>query len=313
IIFVIVMICSFTTINSNAASYPSVFFCSDSDFEDIIIKDTATVGDHVNIRMLWYCAFKNEGYNLVIRNSKDEIVATADDTFSNSSAFVRHITVGWNTKGLDSGDYVVEVTTLFYSYYDWREAPTKQCLPIHLKPAKSKAVSSKNVTLSKTSYVYNGKAQKPTVTVKDSKGKKIAASNYTVTYQSGRKNVGTYTVTIKFKGNYSGTVKKTFTIKPKATTLSSVSAKSKGFTAKWKKLTTQTTGYQIQYSTSSKFSSAKTLTVSKNSKTSKTISKLKAKKNYYVRVRTYKTVKVNGKSTKIYSSWSKAKSITTKK
>ncbi|MGN0522144.1 MAG: fibronectin type III domain-containing protein, partial [Eubacterium sp.] len=77
----------------------------------------------------------------------------------------------------------------------------------------------------------------------------------------------------------------------------------------WKKLTTQTTGYQIQYSTSSKFTKAKTVTVSKNSTTSKTISKLKANKKYYVRVRTYKTV--DGK--KIYSAWSKAKSVTTKK
>ncbi|MDE6413538.1 MAG: InlB B-repeat-containing protein, partial [Eubacterium sp.] len=99
---------------------------------------------------------------------------------------------------------------------------------------KTTIYSPKTITLSKTSYVYNGKAQKPTVTVKDSKGKKIATSNYTVTYPSGRKNVGKYTVTIKFKGNYSGTVKKTFTIKSKATTLSSVTAKSKGFTAKWK-------------------------------------------------------------------------------
>ncbi|MDE6659419.1 MAG: leucine-rich repeat protein [Eubacterium sp.] len=171
----------------------------------------------------------------------------------------------------------------------------------------------KTITLSATSYTYNGKIKTPIVTVIDSKNKKISDSNYTVTYPSGRKNVGTYKVTIKFKGNYSGTVSKTFTIKPKATTLSSVTAKYKGFTAKWKKQATQTTGYQLQYSTSSKFSNAKTVTVSKNKTTSKTISKLTAKKKYYVRIRTYKIVKVNGKSTKIYSSWSKAKSVTTKK
>lgn len=167
----------------------------------------------------------------------------------------------------------------------------------------------KTITLSKTSYTYNGKAQKPNVTVKDSKGNKIASSNYTVTYQSGRKNVGKYTVTIKFKGNYSGTVKKIFTIKPKSTSISKLTAGKKKFTVKWKKLTTQTTGYQIQYSTSSKFSNTKTVTVSKNSTTSKTISKLSAKKKYYVRIRAYKTV--NGK--KYYSVWSKAKSVTTKK
>ena len=172
----------------------------------------------------------------------------------------------------------------------------------------------KTITLSKTSYTYNGKAQKPTVTVKDSKGNKIAASNYTVTYASGRKNVGKYSVKITFKGNYSGSKTLYFTIIPKATTLSSVTAKSKGFTVKWKKQATQTTGYEIQYATDSKFAkNKKTVIVNKNSTTSKTISKLSAKKKYYVRIRTYKTVKVNGKSTKIYSSWSKAKTVTTKK
>ncbi|MGN0527529.1 MAG: fibronectin type III domain-containing protein, partial [Eubacterium sp.] len=100
-----------------------------------------------------------------------------------------------------------------------------------------------------------------------------------------------------------------FTIKPKATSISSVSAKSKGFTVKWKKQATQTTGYQIQYSTSSKFTSPKTVTVSSYKTTSKTISKLKSKKKYYIRIRTYKTVS----GTKYYSSWSSAKSVTTKK
>ena len=170
----------------------------------------------------------------------------------------------------------------------------------------------KTISLSTTSYTYDGKAKKPSITVKDSKGKKIASSNYTVSYSSGRKSVGKYTVTIKFKGNYSGTVKKTFTIKPKSTTLSKVSAGKKAFTVKWKKQTSQTTGYQIQYSTASNFKGAKTVTVSSNKTTSKKISKLKAKKKYYVRVRTYKTVKINGKNTKIYSSWSKAKTVKTK-
>lgn len=175
--------------------------------------------------------------------------------------------------------------------------------------SKSTIYYPKTVTLSVTSYTYDGKVKKPTVKVVDPNGKTISASNYTVSYSSGRKNVGKYNVKITFKGNYSGTITKTFTIKPKNTSISSVTAKSKGFTVKWKKQSTQTTGYQIQYSTSSKFSNAKTVTVSKNSTTSKTVSKLKAKKKYYVRIRTYKTV--NG--TKYYSSWSKAKTVTTKK
>ena len=172
----------------------------------------------------------------------------------------------------------------------------------------------KTVELSTTSYTYNGKVKKPSVTVKDSNGNKIASSTYTVTYPSGRKNVGKYTVTIKFKDNYSGTVKRSFTIKPKSTSISKVTAKKKGFTVQWKKQATQTTGYEIQYAANSKFTkNKKTVTVSKNQTTSKTITKLSANKKYYVRVRTYKTVKVNGKSTKIYSSWSKYKTVTTKK
>lgn len=101
--------------------------------------------------------------------------------------------------------------------------------------------------------------------------------------------------------------------RPASISLTSLkSSKAKTFTAKWDKQTSAT-GYQIQYSTSSKFSSYKTVKVSKNSSTSKTVSSLKSGKKYYVRIRTYKTVKINGKSKTVYSSWSKAKSITIKK
>lgn len=174
----------------------------------------------------------------------------------------------------------------------------------------------KTVKLSSTSYTYDGKTKKPGITVTDSKGKKLKKNtDYTVSYSSGQKKVGQYTVTVKLKGSYSGTVKKTFTIKPKGTSISKVSQASKGFTVKWKKQKTQTTGYQIQYSTSSKFTGkmTKTVTVEKNSTTSKKFTKLKANKKYYVRVRTYKTVKINGKSKKLYSDWSKVKSVKTKK
>ena len=81
-----------------------------------------------------------------------------------------------------------------------------------------------------------------------------------------------------------------------------------------KKQKTQATGYQVQYSTDKNFKkNNKTVTISKNSITSQSVGKLKAKKKYYVRVRTYKTVKFGGKHVKLYSGWSKAKSVTTKK
>ena len=171
-----------------------------------------------------------------------------------------------------------------------------------------------SIKLKATSLTYNGKVRTPKVIVKDRTGKTLVKNtDYTVSYAKGRKYVGKYAVKITFNGKYSGTKTLYFTIKPKATSISSLTAGSKKFTVKWKKQATQTTGYQVQYSASSKFSKAKTVTVGKNTTVSKKISKLSGKKKHYVRVRTYKTVKINGKSIRIYSGWSKAKTVTTKK
>lgn len=96
--------------------------------------------------------------------------------------------------------------------------------------------------------------------------------------------------------------------KPSATQITSIKAVDNGFKIKWKKKSV--TGYQVQYSTSKKFTSktSKTLKVNKAKTTSKTVKKLKAKKKYYVRVRTYKTVKKKN----YYSKWSAKYSVTTK-
>lgn len=171
-----------------------------------------------------------------------------------------------------------------------------------------------SVSLSAVNYTYNGGVKTPSVTVKDSKGKKLSkGKDYTVSYSSGRKNVGRYAVKIKLKGNYSGTVTKTFDIVPKGTSIKKISASKKGFKVYWKAQKKNTTGYEIQYSTAKSFKNAKTVKVSKNSATSQSVSKLSGKKKYFVRVRTYKTVKYNGKKCKVHSSWSKPKTVVTKK
>ncbi len=190
----------------------------------------------------------------------------------------------------------------------------KKCSVCGAVTGKTVIAKASNIKLSKTAYTYNGKVQKPSVTVKNSKGKALKnGTDYTVSYPKGTKNVGKYTVKVALKGNYNGSKSMTYNINPKGTSVSKVTAAKKGFKVTWKKQTAQTTGYQVQYSTSSKFKSAKTVTISKNKTTSKSVGKLSAKKKYYVRVRTYKTVKVNGKNVKLYSGWSKAKSVTTKK
>ena len=172
-----------------------------------------------------------------------------------------------------------------------------------------------SIKLKATSLTYNGKVRTPKVIVKDITGKTLVKNtDYTVSYAKGRKYVGKYAVKITFKGKYSGTKTLYFTIKPKATSISSLKAGSKKFTVKWKKQATQTTGYQVQVATNKKFKkNKKTVTIKKQKTTKTTVKKLKAKKKYYVRVCTYKTVKINGKSIRIYSGWSKTKTVTTKK
>ncbi len=257
----------------------------------------------------------------------------------------------------------------------------------------------KKVSLSTTNYTYSGKARTPSVTVTDTDGKKLKKdTDYTVTYPSGRITVGDYTVTVKFKGNYSGSKKLTFKIRPGAVSnltakaykqtiklkwdavpaathyrvyrynsatktyihlldtsatsctlknlqrgtkykhrvtaltkgngndyLSAkhkyvtaitkpstaklskvVSSKKKTATISWKEVA-RAEGYQLTYSTSKSFKSAKSVTI-KGNITSKTIKKLTVGKKYYFKVCAYRTLKEN-----VYGSYSKVKSVKIKR
>ena len=158
--------------------------------------------------------------------------------------------------------------------------------------------------------VYTGKNISQTALTVGFLDKKLTkGTDYTVSYSSN-KNVGQAKVIIKGIGKYKGSITKIFIIKPKGTSLKKLTSGKKQIKITWNKRVAQTTGYQIQYSTNSKFKSGnKTVKITKTKTTSKTIKKLKAKKKYYVRIRTYKTV--NGKT--YYSGWSKIKNVTTKK
>ena len=157
----------------------------------------------------------------------------------------------------------------------------------------TKAFTGKNITQSIT-VKYNGKTLKN-------------GTDYTVSY-SNNKKIGTATVKIAGKGSYTGTVTKTFKINPAKQEIQKLTAKSKAFFVDWAQKGSAT-GYEIQYATNSKFTSAKKVTITNNKTDTKTISKLSGKKKYYVRVRSYTTVK----GTKYYGAWSASKSVTTKK
>lgn len=169
------------------------------------------------------------------------------------------------------------------------------------KTASTKAQTVKLGAKAKESAKLSYKSSSKSVKV-DKNGKVTIAKNFV--------GKATITITSKATKNYKATTKKvTVTVNPAGTKLTSVkNYKGKKLKASWKK-NTKGTGYQVQYSTSSKFKSAKTVTVKGYKSTSKTITKLTKNKKYYVRVRTYKTAsKVN-----YYSGWSNVKSITIKK
>ena len=161
----------------------------------------------------------------------------------------------------------------------------------------------KVVKLSKTKYVYDGKTKNPGVIVLDGDGNRVSSDHYTVSYQAGRKKVGQYHVNVKMKNKYCGSKTLSFKIVPKATKITKVIKKKKVLSISWKKQKKQVSGYQIQVSTSRKFKSKKTKNISGMKKNSTTVSKLKSRKKYYIRIRTWK--KKNRK--KYYSAWSKVK------
>lgn len=167
------------------------------------------------------------------------------------------------------------------------------------------------VVLSQEKFTFDGYGKYPSVTVYDRAGAVIPSSEYTVTYDD---NIlpGKAFVTVSFNSfSYEGELTKSFSIVPRKQSLTYLnSKKSKSITVKWTK-DKDTSGYELQYSTSPKFykSKTKTVEISKKSAVSKTIDKLQGKKKYYVRVRSYKTVD----SVKIYGAWSDKKYIKTKK
>ncbi len=296
---------------------------------------------------------------------------------------------GWATKDAEGNLTPVFADTV-------PEHPEYGLLVLHALWTDKPSVKEAKITLSKTTYTYNGKECKPTVTVTLADGTVLTKdTDYTVTYADNI-NAGTATVTIKGTGNYAGTTQAIFTISKaknsitqtktygksystkkqtiqlaktakyekakltykasnskikvsstglvtipakfsgkftvtitsKATTNYAAGAKvtvtvyiptkptiskvtnsaSKTMKVTWKKASVAQ-GYQVQYSTSSKFKKAKTVTVKKQATVKATIKKLTKGKKYYVRVRSYYTVS----SKKYYSAWSATKTVTIKK
>lgn len=167
----------------------------------------------------------------------------------------------------------------------------------------------KKITLSGTSYMYNGKMRAPRVKVVDANGKKVSTKYYRVK-NAKAKNVGTHTVKISFTGNYEGSVTRKFKINPKKVSGIQLTAEKKGFTVAFKKQSRQCSGYQLQYAKSPDFSGAVEVTL-KQSVSQTRVGDLENSATYYVRMRAFKKVKEHGKTKTYYSAWSGKKSVQT--
>lgn len=90
-----------------------------------------------------------------------------------------------------------------------------------------------------------------------------------------------------------------------------IKAAKKGFTVRWKGIAKVCNGYEISYSTKKNMTGAKNVRLAPDKKSFKA-KRLKSKKKYYVRIRTYRIVKVNGTYKRVYSAWSKIKTVRTR-
>lgn len=188
-------------------------------------------------------------------------------------------------------------------------APEEDCSEPEVYTEPEEIWELGKVKLSKTSFIYTGKAIKPAVNAKGTDGRTLKAGiDYTLSYKNNV-NVGTATVTVAGSSTYWGIKNITFKILPAAPQLKAAKGAKKSLQIKWKAGAAQATGYEILCSTSKSFRKGnKTMRVKSGKTKARTIKGLKRHKTYYVKVRTYKTVR--GKT--YYSAWSEVRKARTK-
>ena len=176
--------------------------------------------------------------------------------------------------------------------------------------------TSKNFTITKramaggtvsvaSSVSFTGSNITPSVTVKVAGRTLTNGTDYTVSY-SNNKNVGTASVYVYGKGNYSGSLSAKFDIVPAKQQIQKLETRYKGFYIDWAQKGSAT-GYDVEYSVNSNMSGAVSKHLTANKPDTLTVSGLSGGKTYYVRVRSY--TNVNGKV--YYGAWSDVKSIKT--
>ena len=309
-----------TPINMNAAYYGSLQNSKDVDWYKV---DIPAAGSYELTFARDYIQSDNGTWRAIVYDDlfikkgefeywSDKLTTT--DKFEASGRGTYHIKL-YGGYRMSNIPYSIKLTSHTHSYVTQATSATLYRDGEYTRKCSCGAIGGtgiiyhpSKIALSATTLIYNGHTQVPNVTVYDSKSNVIGPENYKVSYGRDGKSIGKHQLVISFQGKYSGSVTKTYTIKPRGTSIKKLTKLSKGFTVKWSKVSSAT-GYQIQYSTNKKFKKSSLSTIRKRTATSSKVRSLRGKKKYYVRIRTYKKV---GRTT-YYSAWSSAKAITTKR
>jgi hypothetical protein len=292
---------SFNEVSSKDIASVNVEKIADQIYTGKAITPSITVKDDATILV------QNTDYTVTFENNINAKATGGKLTYKSNNS---KISISNTGKVTIAANYVGTATITITAGDDNYETVTK-----NIKITVNNV--SNTITASNFTRTYSTKQQTFSIGAKrKGKGKLTYSSNNAKVKvnASGKvtvnvKFIGKATITIKVAANgiYKAAAKKiTVTVNPTKTSISKVTnTKGKKLTISWKK-NTVATGYQIQYSTSKTFSSGnKAVTITKNSTTSKTITGLTKGKNYYVRIRIYKSV--SGK--KYYSGWSTAKNL----
>lgn len=307
----------FVTLNEKYFSFvpktTGYYEFSATGYENSTYKEGKTPGVIINVKDSYGKSIKSAVTSEYTLETKTACQLTAGQTYYielydslYNLAFYANAECGYaeQTIALTIAPHSHTLKTIEYSSYNYIE-----CLYCDYSDRDYNVASLKSVKLSQKKFTYNGKVQTPVVIAYDSEGNRISNTAYVTSISGNKKSIGKYTVTVSFGSAYNyKTVKLSYYIAPNGTSVSKITAKKKGFTVKWKKQKSNTSGYVVKYSTNSKMKKAKTMYVSGNKKTKKSISGLKKGKKYYVQLATYKSVK----GTKVISKYSKTKTVKVK-
>ena len=157
-------------------------------------------------------------------------------------------------------------------------------LPFNINPAPVDLLSGIK------SMTYTGQPLTQDAVVTSGETQLTEGTDYTVSYENN-KLIGKAYITVRGRGNYTGSLTKSFTILPKSVWIKGTDETEHRFTARWEEPDEETDGFELQYSLDESFQKDVTnVTVKDAGKTSMTFDKLDKDKPQFIRIRAYKDV-----------------------